>query len=145
MAKNRAFLIALLVMSPALAQAQFTTFIPPRNKVADSVKAAVVAEQKAQADTSAATRLTNMKTWVDSAAGVIPPLTAADSLAAGIAPDTTFEMDTLTMRNGARAPSTASALPLAALAGVLAVSLGLALARRKRPAPAKARSRRRRA
>jgi len=141
--KNRAFLITLLAISPAVAQAQFTTFIPPRNKVADSVKAAVVAEQKAQADTSAATRLTNMKTWVDSAAGVVVPVTAADSLAAGLTPDTTFQMDTLTMRNGARAPSTASTLPLAALAGILAVSLGLALARRRRPAPARAGSGRR--
>ena len=79
-------LIAVLGVAPRVAGAQFTTFIPPRNKVADSVKAAVVAEQKAQADSVAAKQITNMKTWVDSAAGLAPaPTIAADSLAQAIA------------------------------------------------------------
>ena len=82
MSNRRLIAIALLAVSPALAEAQFTTFIPPKNKVADSAKAVVAAVQKA--DTALSLRLTNMKTWVASAAGVVPtPTSRADSLAAG--------------------------------------------------------------
>ena len=73
---------------PGIARAQFTTFIPPVNKTADSVKAAVVAEQKVQQDSVTTAQMTNMKTWVDSAAGILPtPVTAVDSL--GVATKTT--------------------------------------------------------
>ena len=105
-------LIAVLGVAPRVAGAQFTTFIPPQNKAADSVKAAVVAEQKAQADSVAAKQITNMKTWVDSAAGLAPtPTTASDSLAQAIpATDTTARV-TNTFPTAARAPETASLLP----------------------------------
>jgi hypothetical protein len=104
-----------------------------------------VAEQKAQADTAAAVRLTNMKAWVDSAAGVVPmPATRADSLAAGKPPAATASSvvppaDTAVMRNGSRAPATASALPMIAFAGGAGLSLGLLLLRRQRPARARTR------
>jgi hypothetical protein len=111
--------LACLVGVPQIAEAQFTTFIPPKNKVADSVKAAVVAEQKATEDSLSQAHITNMKTWVDSAAGLMPT-TTADSLPP-------LETDTLALRNGARAPATATSLPLLVLVGTLALLLGACL------------------
>ena len=118
------FVLAALTTLPQFAAAQFTTFIPPKNKVADSVKAAVAAAERAQADTAAAARITNMKVWVDSAAGVLPvPTTTADTVP--------MMMDTLTttLRDGTRAPATASLLPVFVLAGLTSLALGAWLAR----------------
>lgn len=121
MSNRRLLVLALIASVPQVASAQFTTFIPPRNRVADSVKAAVVAEQKAQSDSVVQTQLTNMKTWVDSAAGLVPvPQTAADSLAQGVS-----ATDSTTFRNGMRAPATASNLPLALLSGFVFLIAGL--------------------
>src|SRR5829696_5790227 len=126
MSNRRLLALTLVVGFPGALAAQFTTFIPPQNKVADSVKAAVVAEQKAQADSSVHTQLTNMKTWVDSAAGVIAPtatsLTATDSLADTVAAK--GAADTSALRNGALAPATASDLPLLAAVGAAALAVG---------------------
>ncbi|HEY4217044.1 MAG TPA: hypothetical protein VGM67_07900 [Gemmatimonadaceae bacterium] len=130
MSFRRLFVLALVVAMPGVARAQFTTFIPPQPKVVDTAKAATsVATATARVDTTMNTQLTNMKTWVDSAAGVAPSsLTAADSLATATTAltDTTVSTTT-TMRNGARAPATASALPLIALLGASMLSVGLLL------------------
>src|SRR5690348_15723608 len=91
---------AIAAAAPSLAQAQFTTFIPPRT--ADSVKAAVVATQQRVSDSVAKAQITDLKTWVDSAAGIAAPATAADSMARMTA------ADTATFRSGSRAPATAS-------------------------------------
>jgi len=120
---RRVFVLAVLVIVPGAAQSQFTTFIPPRNKVADSVKAVVAAEQKAQSDSAQRLQITNMKTWVDSAAGIVTPATRADSLAQSAAVLT----DTTTFRNGSRAPATASSLPLLATLGCAALLIGACL------------------
>ena len=124
MSLRRLLVLAMLASLPGTAAAQFTTFIPPQTKVADSVKAMVAAQQKAQQDSIAQTQLTNMQTWVDSAAGVAPP-NAADSLAAG--QTATNTSDTAAFRNGARAPETASDLPLLAVIGVIALAIGTLL------------------
>jgi hypothetical protein len=131
---RRLIALSLIVGLPAAAAAQFTTFIPPQNKVTDSAKIAVAGQKAAQADTSLNTRLTNLKTWVDSAAGVVAAPTAArDSLAATNpafpAKDsvTMKASDTATLRNGARAPATASNLPLLALIGAITLGLGALL------------------
>lgn len=137
---RRLLVLALMAGIPKVASAQFTTFIPPRNVVADSVKAAVVAAQKTQTDSVSHVQLTNMKTWVDSAAGIVPaPATsvAADSVAQRMA-----AADTSTFRNGMRAPATASDLPLLLVVGLAMLLLGLFL-RGAPPQPARARSRRR--
>jgi hypothetical protein len=115
------------------ASAQFTTFIPPQSKAAaDSVKTAIATQQRALADSVQQVRLTNMKTWVDSAAGAIaPPVsTRADSLMR-TPPDsltkTTSKVATdtaPTLKNGARAPETASDLPLLALLGAMGLGIG---------------------
>src|SRR5690349_15352712 len=65
----------VLALAPATAAAQFTTFIIPPNPAKDSIKAAVVAEQKAVSDSVTRAQIANMKTWVDSAAGVVVPTT----------------------------------------------------------------------
>jgi len=124
----RRFIILSIIASlaPTVAQAQFTTFIPPRT--ADSVKAAVVATQQKVTDSTAKAQITDLKTWVDSASGIVPPATAADSLAR------TTTADTTTFRSGSRAPATASSLPLLALVGAGALLLG-ALLLRGRPEP----------
>lgn len=131
MPHRRLFALSLIVALPAVAAAQFTTFIPPQAKAVDSAKAAVAAQKTAQADTSLNTRLTNLKTWVDSAAGVVAtPTPARDSLAAAnptVSPRDSVSVrasDTATFRNGARAPATASDLPLLALLGAGALGLG---------------------
>jgi hypothetical protein len=121
-------LAAAALALPRAASAQFTTFIPPQSKVADSIKAAVAAQQKAQADSAAKMQLTNMQTWVDSAAGVAPaPTTAADSLANRLAATNAAALDTMAFRSGTRAPATASDLPLLALIGGVAFAIGTVL------------------
>jgi hypothetical protein len=118
----------LLTGLPGIAGAQFTTFIPPVDKKADSVKAAVVAEQKVQQDSIATAQMTNMKTWVDSAAGIVPtPTTAADSLAMNYPPPPATSLDSAAFVNGARAPATASMLPLMLLIGLGFIGAGMAV------------------
>jgi len=126
---RRLVLVALAMWMPRIASAQFTTFIPPQNRVADSIKAAVVVQQKAQADSAANMQLRNMQTWVDSASGVASPpaTTAADSLANRLAATNAAPLATATLRNGARAPATASDLPLLALIGGAAFVVGTLL------------------
>jgi hypothetical protein len=144
---RRLLVLALIAGLPGFAGAQFTTFIPPQHKVADSIKAAVVAQQKAQTDTSIQTQLANMKTWVDSAAGLVPtPTTPVTDSTSVVVPPTPAApvattpaptpADTAVMRNGARAPATASALPLLLLLGALSLATGVVILLRATPAPA---------
>jgi hypothetical protein len=127
---RRLFAIAILAGLPKIAAAQFTTFIPPQPKVTDSVKAVVAAAEQARVDSTTTARITNMKVWVDSAAGLIPtPTTAADSLAAGLPTNTVANADAVTMPNGSRAPATASSLPLLAFAGLFLIVIGGVLIR----------------
>jgi hypothetical protein len=119
---RRFALLALIAALPATASAQFTTFIPPQ-KAKDSVKAAVAAQQQTRADSVTSASVTNMRAWVDSAAGVLAPTTpatATDSL-------NPASTDSVMMRNGSRAPMTASALPLLLLLGMGSLSAGAIL------------------
>jgi hypothetical protein len=140
---RRLMLLALALGIPRVGSAQFTTFIPPRSQATtDSAKAVVAARQKAPADTSVNARLTNMKTWVDSAAGVAsPPATAADSLAAQSNPSNPqpsnpqpAAADTAMRASGTRAPATASELPLIAVSGAGLLLIGTILVGGARPA-----------
>lgn len=115
--------LILIATAPAAAAAQFTTFITPPNPAKDSIKAAVVAEQKAITDSVNRAQIANMKTWVDSAAGVVvPPV------------DTTFpatftdSMPVMTA-NGMVAPNTASPVPFLLLTGLLGMLIGIAMVR----------------
>ena len=135
----RPFMLLTLALGiPRVGSAQFTTFIPPRNQATtDSAKAVAAGQQKAQADTSVNARLTNMKTWVDSAAGIAsPPAIAADSLAAQSNPSNLQPVaaDTAMRASGTRAPATASDLPLIALSGAGLLLIGTVLVGGARPA-----------
>lgn len=132
MSYRRLLALVMLAGMPATAAAQFTTFIPPQVRVADSVKAVVAAAQKAQTDSAVSLQLTNMKTWVDSAAGIsTPPVTAADSATVGLTSASAAE--TTTFANGSRAPETASDLPTLALIGAVLLVLGTILLSERRP------------
>jgi hypothetical protein len=128
---RRFALLALIASLPATASAQFTTFIPPQ-KAKDSVKAAVAAQQQARTDSVTTASVTNMRAWVDSAAGVLAP-TSPDTAADPLKPTSSADplkptsTDSLTMRNGSPAPMTASALPLLLLLGMGSLSAGAIL------------------
>jgi len=150
--------LALVAGMPAIAGAQFTTFIPPVAKTAaDSVKAAVVAEQKVRQDSIVVAQMTNMKTWVDSAAGVAPtprtttarttPPRVAPTDSIATIPKATATRTTHTdsaFANGTRAPATASVLPLLLVAGVGLIFAGV-LVSRTQPRRMRVRARDRRA
>jgi hypothetical protein len=139
MSYRRLFLLALLGALPTISWAQFTTFIPPQNKLADSTKTVVVAQQRAQTDSVMRIKLTEMKAWVDSAAGsVVMPATAADPTATPTPIPTPPVRDTaafgnakvdsaIRARHGDRAPNTASDLPMLALIGSVALAIGTVL------------------
>src|SRR4051812_11340238 len=117
--------LAIIAASPVAASAQFTTFIAPPNPVKDSIKAAVVAEQRAVSDSITHAQITDMKTWVDSASGVAP-VPAMDTSTVGTRVTTATS-------NGAIAPETASPLPFLLALGGGSMLLGLLLLRRPRP------------
>jgi hypothetical protein len=119
-------LASVIIAVPA--SAQFTTFIAPPSPVKDSIKTAALASQRSVADSITRSQITDMKTWVDSAAGlpqVRPPDTA-------IRRDTTPPVAT-TVSNGVVAPETASFLPLLLVLGVSLMLLGAVLMRRQAP------------
>jgi hypothetical protein len=118
--------LIVLAAAPAAAAAQFTTFITPPNPARDSIKAAVIAEQKATTDSVTRAQIANMKTWVDSAAGVvIPPADTAFAVSM-ITGDTLMTAAS----TGMVAPNTASPVPFLLLTGVLGMLLGIAIMRR---------------
>ena len=137
--------LALFLLEPATASAQFTTFVAPPRKPVDSVKQAIVAERQAQSDSVARMGLTDMKAWVDSAAGVgSTQPSAADTTAPAISvPTSTIAsgQSTTTFSNGAVAPDTASPLPAFLLAGVAMIGVGALFLTRRRAWAANARRR----
>ena len=132
-------LSAATLLTPAALSAQFTTFVaPPRKAAADSAPATVAA--KARADSVARMSLTDMKTWVDSAAGTSTQVASANDTTmaaanAAMTPPpaaTGNARTTTTFSNGAIAPNTASPLPAYLAAGLASFSVGLFLLRRRR-------------
>jgi hypothetical protein len=122
----------IIALAPAAAAAQFTTFIPRPNPAKDSIKAAVVAEQKAASDSATRAQIANMKTWVDSAAGIVVPHADTAVVVKTITGDTIIATTTTTSP-GMIAPNTASPVPFLLATGLLGIAMGLALLRRPRP------------
>jgi len=131
--------LAFSTLVPATSDGQFTTFTPPRPR-ADTTRSATPAtpaERQAAADSIARLSITNMKAWVDSAAGDVVvnrtdsagrPVAATGPVTSGATAAARAE-STTTFRDGARAPDTASWLPLLLLLGTGAITLGVVLLR----------------
>ena len=141
MSYRRLFILALLGALPTISWAQFTTFIPPQPQTVKAANAAVVARERARTDSVMKIKLSDMKAWVDSAAGsVAVPNTAADPAATPtpgrttpgrttIVTDTAMTLSAahdsvVRVSHGARAPDTASDLPMLALIGAIALVIG---------------------
>jgi hypothetical protein len=141
MSYRRLLFLALLGGLPTMVWGQFTTYmppLPPQPKPTDSAKVVVVRHETVRTDTSMRMRLTDMKTWVDSAAGSVAPPASAKPPEAIPAVPTPPTPDTASinpvsrdsvarLRHGRRAPATASDLPLFALIGAAALAVGTVL------------------
>ena len=134
----------VLTLSAVPASAQFTSVVvPPPAKPAAVVQTQTqtIAERR---DSAARVTMTNMKDWVDSAAATLGVTVApVDSARAVVevpavlpepqAPPTRAATETTEFREGARAPNTATPIPLIALLGLLSMGAGIALLRPLRP------------
>jgi LPXTG-motif cell wall-anchored protein len=128
---RRVLVVASLLVSASAANAQITTYIAPPRAPTPSAQM-VASADSARKDSVAQTAMTNMKAWVDSAAGVPIPehVGAIDSTALANDPGRPIT----TFSNGAVAPATASSLPTIALVGIVSLALGAALLARRRRA-----------
>ena len=122
---NRAVLagVALLLSAQAL-NAQITTYIAPPRAQAPNPQAVATADS-IRRDSVSTAAVTNMKAWVDSAAGVTVPTTVGTDSSA-IVNDPGRPVVT-TFSNGSVAPATASGLPTLALCGALVLVIGAGL------------------
>lgn len=114
----RAVLAGLaLTLSASQASAQITTYVAPSRPAAPD-PAMVAATDSARRDSLAAVAMTNMKEWVDSAAGISVPENVGDSLP---------PVSVTTFEDGSVAPATASDLPTLALVGFVFLLVGAGL------------------
>ena len=133
----RLVILAFSTLLPATALGQFTTFVtPPRARVDTTTQVqATPAQQRATTDSLSRVAITNMKAWVDSAAGDVVvnrtdstgrPVAATGPVTSGA---TAPAESTTVFRDGARAPDTATWLPLMILIGTGALVVGVGLLR----------------
>ena len=148
---SSSLLVAALLLSalsaalPESAEAQFAGVPrPPRRRPANVERVATA--ESGRRDTIPPTRLPDMKAWVDSATVALgatggpadapppggPPAESGRPPRADGAPARGSDS---TMRDGARAPDTATPLPAIALAGALSLAAGLVLRRRASSRP----------
>ena len=122
--------LALVALVPLVAEAQFTTFVEPPQRV-DTV---VVVDTIAVAADSARVA-EDLKAWVDSAAGGAVDLRdtlAIDTRTGEVRRDGVPAPDTGdVLRNGVPAPDTATPLPLMLVAGAGGIAAGAFLLRRR--------------
>jgi hypothetical protein len=108
--------------------AQITTYVPPARA---TVPARVIAAaDSARRDSVATATMSNMKAWVDSAAGVAVPAHVGDSVV--VDPGDPGRPVATTFADGAVAPATASNLPIIAFGGILGIVVGAFMLRRER-------------
>ena len=127
-------LAAISLAAAVPAAAQFTTVVAPPKKVVEAQQAAEArAEASAAArDTGRRATLQAMSAWVDSVAGAPAPATVTvDSANGSVATDSATRapaaerQGTTSFSDGARAPNTASPLPLLLVAGIGTMLIGL--------------------
>ena len=151
---TRAALVALAGLGAARAEGQITTVVAQPKRVEANAQAVARRQEVAQ-DSVARVTLTGMKQWVDSAAQslalrpdtgtapsetAVPATTAVPQRTDTSTADTARPAQTPEFRDGARAPDTATQLPMLALGGAVLLLTGLVL-RRRDPARARVRVR----
>lgn len=115
--------LALVLVSHA-AHAQITTYVAPQRAPAPT-RQMVAAADSARRDSIAQVSMTNMKAWVDSAAGVPAPATIGRVDSAALANDPGRPVSTFS--DGSVAPATASNLPAMTLLGLVFLGIGSVL------------------
>ena len=144
----RAAVVALVALGASRADAQITTVVAGPKRADAKAEQAARRDAAAQ-DSIARVTLTDMKTWVDSAAAALAlkpdtGIAPADSGAAAnqVQRESMQPVDSAVarrrireappeFRDGARAPNTATRLPTVAALGVAMVLAGVALRRRR--------------
>lgn len=153
---NLVALVGLLSAPFVSAGAQFTTVVAPPPAQKQAVAMAAAAKAEVPRDTGHRATLQAMSAWVDSVAGTPAPAPiVADSAAGAVAlpsdtatvPSARHEpQGTTRFADGARAPNTASPLPLILVGGLGALLLGgWLLVTGRQPVPVPVEPRRRRA
>jgi hypothetical protein len=134
-------ILGFSTLVPATALGQFTTYTPPRPPGDSARVRPTPAQQQAATDSMARVAITNMKAWVDSAAGDVVvnrvdstgrPVAApgpVTSGATGAGREATRPESTTAFREGAPAPDTATWLPLLVVVGTGAIGVGVLLLR----------------
>jgi hypothetical protein len=152
--RNVLALAAMMAVPVFTAGAQFTTVVAPPPAQKQAVAVAAAAAKATPSDTGHRATLKEMSAWVDSVAGAPSPAVVTDSAAGEVAlsSDTTSapvaakseSRGTTKFADGARAPNTASPLPLMLVAGLGALLVGAwLLVTGRRPEPAVVEPRRR--
>ena len=141
---RQALRVALaLTLTATPAAAQFTAVVQPPKRPAPAADASAQATPGARSDSAGRTALTDMRAWVDSAAGVVAPDSAAapadsagrdstavwSSSAGEVAPAQQPPV-ARDAGDGTRAPDTATMLPGIAIAGLAMLAAGAWLLRR---------------
>jgi hypothetical protein len=106
-----------LTLCASQASAQITTYVAPSRPAAPD-PAVVATADSVRRDSLAQVAMTNMKEWVDSAAGIAVPATVGDSVP---------PVSVTTFEDGSVAPNTASDLPTLALVGFIFLLVGAGL------------------
>lgn len=122
---SRAVLATVVLMLGAQAlSAQITTYVAPPRPLARSPQAVATADSTRR-DSVQTASVTNMKAWVDSAAGItVPTSVGTDSSALANDPG---RPAVTTFSDGSVAPATASELPALAVVGALVLLVGVGL------------------
>jgi hypothetical protein len=151
--ENAALILGLMVVPIATAGAQFTTVVAPPPAQKQAIAMADAKKAEVPRDTGHRATLQAMSAWVDSVAGTPAPSVVTDSAAGDVAvssdsvavpPSRHERAGTTRFADGARAPNTASPLPMLLVAGLGALLVGAwLLVTGRQPAPAPVEPRRR--
>jgi hypothetical protein len=126
--------VAAALFAVPVAAAQFTGLVTPPPRPAPPAE--IVAQAgDVMADTTAARRMTDMKTWVDSAAVAVAAQTPRDTTTPPVVIETPpavapAQEQVMEFRDGAPAPDTATVLPAFVLLGAGLIAVGAVLRRR---------------
>ena len=151
--ETAALILGMIVAPLATAGAQFTTVVAPPPAQKQAIAMADAKKAEVPRDTGHRATLQAMSAWVDSVAGTPAPTVVTDSAAGEVAMSSDSAAvtaprnegaGTTRFADGAKAPNTASPLPLMLVAGLGALLVGAwLLVTGRQPATAPVRPRRR--